>query len=161
MKQKFKEREPYLKPQNQSLPKAVISDIDGTVADMRKGNTLARSPFDWHRVGEDYPKIPILGIIKIYHGLGYKIIFLSGRDESCRDITSNWLVDNLGFDDFSLYMRPHKNSEKDSIIKERLFNENIKDKFFIEFVLDDRDQVVDLWRKKLGLTCLQVDYGNF
>jgi len=28
-------------------------------------------------------------------------------------------------------------------------------------VLDDRNQVVDMWRKELGLTCFQVDYGDF
>ncbi len=33
-------------------------------------------------------------------------------------------------------------------------------KLFIEYVLDDRTQVVDLWRS-LGLTCLQVAYGDF
>ena len=33
-------------------------------------------------------------------------------------------------------------------------------KYFVEFVLDDRNQVVDLWRKDLNLPCLQVNYGN-
>jgi hypothetical protein len=28
-------------------------------------------------------------------------------------------------------------------------------------VLDDRNQVVDMWRNDLGLTCLQVDWGDF
>ena len=28
-------------------------------------------------------------------------------------------------------------------------------------VLDDRDQVVKMWRNELGLTCLQVAEGNF
>lgn len=28
-------------------------------------------------------------------------------------------------------------------------------------VIDDRNQVVDMWRKDLGLCCLQVDYGDF
>jgi len=27
--------------------------------------------------------------------------------------------------------------------------------------MDDRDQVVKLWRDEIGLTCLQVDWGNF
>ena len=36
----------------------------------------------------------------------------------------------------------------------------ILDKYNVAFVLDDRDQVVRVWRD-LGLTCLQVDYGDF
>lgn len=58
-------------------------------------------------------------------------------------------------------MREAGNNEKDSIIKRRLFDTYIKDKYDIQFVLDDRNQVVDMWRKDLGLCCLQVDYGDF
>ena len=36
----------------------------------------------------------------------------------------------------------------------------IKDKYRVLFVLDDRNQVVDMWRD-IGLTCLQVADGNF
>lgn len=45
--------------------------------------------------------------------------------------------------------------------KKELFEAHIARKFYIEFVLDDRDQVVDLWRNELGLTCFQVNYGDF
>jgi len=30
----------------------------------------------------------------------------------------------------------------------------------IEFVVDDRQQVVDMWRRN-GITCLQCDVGDF
>jgi hypothetical protein len=42
-----------------------------------------------------------------------------------------------------------------------LFDTNVRDKFHIDFVLDDRNQVVDMWRNDLGLMCLQVDWGDF
>jgi hypothetical protein len=61
----------------------------------------------------------------------------------------------------SLWMRNKKDNRKDSIIKEELFIQNIENNYFVEFVLDDRNQVVDLWRQKLQLPCLQVFYGNF
>lgn len=38
---------------------------------------------------------------------------------------------------------------------------NIQDQYFVEFILDDRNQVVDLWRNELNLPCLQVYYGDF
>lgn len=50
--------------------------------------------------------------------------------------------------------------EKDAIIKERLFRQHIEGKFCVEFVIDDRDQVVRMWRD-LGLRCLQVADGDF
>ncbi len=37
----------------------------------------------------------------------------------------------------------------------------IKGKYFVRFVLDDRNQVVDMWRNEIGYACLQVYYGDF
>lgn len=58
-----------------------------------------------------------------------------------------------------LLMRPKKDNRKDSVIKKELFDK-IKDKYNIQYVFDDRDQVVEMWRE-LGLTCLKVADGNF
>lgn len=49
---------------------------------------------------------------------------------------------------------------KDSIAKHELFDEHIRDRYRIAFVLDDRDQVVKMWRS-LGLTVFQVADGTF
>ena len=57
-------------------------------------------------------------------------------------------------------MRTPKDNRKDCIIKRELFDAHIKGKYYIDFVLDDRNQMVDLWRS-MGLTCLQVADGNF
>jgi hypothetical protein len=58
-------------------------------------------------------------------------------------------------------MRKAKDYRKDAIIKREIFDREISGKYRIEFVLDDRDQVVDMWRKDLKLNCFQVNYGNF
>jgi len=138
-----------------TLPRAIICDIDGTLA-----ITGDRSPFDWKKVGLDTLNYPVAKLVEIMNRYGHKIILCSGRDESCRDETIKWLkYYQIKYD--HLFMRPEKDNRKDSIIKEEIYNKHIKDKFYIEFVLDDRDQVVDLWRKKLGLPCFQVNYGNF
>ena len=47
------------------------------------------------------------------------------------------------------------NKEKDSIIKRRIFEENIRGKFYIDFVLDDRLQVCRMWYE-MGLPLLRV-----
>lgn len=59
-----------------------------------------------------------------------------------------------------LHMRKTGDMRKDAIVKREIFDGEIKDYFFIEFVLDDRNQVVEMWRD-LGLTCFQVADGNF
>lgn len=134
------------------MTKAIIVDIDGTLAKMN-----GRGPFEWDRVGEDKVNDPVRLMVNLYPG---KVIIFSGRDGVCRPETFTWLVKNhIRFDE--LFMRPEGNNEKDSIIKRRLFDEHIAGKYEIEFVLDDRNQVVDMWRKDLELTCFQVDYGDF
>ncbi len=144
--------------QDATLPKCILVDIDGTVADK-----MDRIAFDWAKVGNDQPKWPIIQLVKSLQASGYQIVFFSGRDEVCRDETQVWLCQHFDWDatDFELYMRPAKDLRKDSLIKKELFFAHIHERYFVEMVVDDRQQVVDMWRKDLGLTCLQVDYGDF
>jgi hypothetical protein len=58
-------------------------------------------------------------------------------------------------------MRVDQDFRKDAIIKKELFMNNVHNKFFVEFILDDRKQVVDMWRNDLGLTVFQVAEGDF
>jgi hypothetical protein len=57
-------------------------------------------------------------------------------------------------------MRKQGDFRRDSIVKKEIYDNDIKGKFDVEFVLDDRQQVVDMWRE-IGLKCLQVAPGNF
>ena len=139
--------------QDKSLPNAIIVDIDGTLAHMKN-----RSPFDWNRVDEDEVDEIIKGIVNAYDNLG-TIIVMSGRDSICRDKTIKWLEDNnIKYD--MLFMRAIGDNRKDSIVKKELFDNNVKDKFYVEYVLDDRDTICATWRD-MGLKCLQVAPGNF
>ena len=58
-------------------------------------------------------------------------------------------------------MRDDGDYRKDNITKLEMYNKHIKGKYDVEFVLDDRDSVVKMWRDELDLTCMQVDWGNF
>jgi hypothetical protein len=89
----------------------------------------------------------------------YDIVYCTGRRESVRAITHNWLI-NRGLVVDKLLMRPNEDKRHDTEVKpEQLINEDIllQD---IAFVLEDRDSMVKKWRG-LGLRCLQVDYGDF
>lgn len=141
--------------QNETLPKAIICDLDGTLALMN-----GRNPFDASKCDEDLLNVPVANVLKNYHQLGYKILLVSGREDKFKEPTLRFLAKHqIPFDD--LLMRKTKDSRKDSIIKKEIYAEYILDKYFIEFVLDDRNQVVDTWRKELNLPCFQVFYGDF
>jgi predicted kinase len=137
--------------ENKKLPKAIIVDIDGTLAKMKD-----RSPFDWKRVKEDSCNEIIKDIVNAYKN---NVFIFSGRDGSCRTETIEWLSDH-GICYKELFMRPAGNNEKDNIIKQRLFEQHMRGKYYVEYILDDRNQVVEMWRS-LGLVCLQVAEGDF
>ena len=136
----------------------MLVDIDGTVA--QRGD---RSPFAWHRVGIDTPKLANYPAGAVIAGVGLSIVFLSGRDAVCRTETMAWLEQYFGWQsaDYQLFMRPQNDNRKDAIVKHELFDQHIAGQYYVELVVDDRQQVVDMWRRTLGLTCIQVDYGNF
>lgn len=134
---------------------AVIIDVDGTVARM-----VGRGPYDWDLVGSDEPNKPVIAVVRALHAAGNQVLFLSGRDSICRTETMAWLDRHIGVP-YRLYMRPVGDNRKDSLVKRELFDEHVSGRYQVVAVLDDRDQVVRMWRDELGLTCLQVDYGAF
>lgn len=140
-----------------SLPRAMLCDIDGTLAHMVPGG---RSPYDWHRVGEDGIDKTVLKVLDDTRKLfSSKIILMSGRDGSSWNETIEWLRKyDVPYDE--LHMRAAGDQRADYIVKEELFRANVLNRYFVEYILDDRDQVVAMWRK-LGLRCFQVAEGNF
>ncbi|WP_371793116.1 AAA family ATPase [Streptomyces sp. NBC_01471] len=136
-------------------PKAVLVDIDGTVALMD-----GRSPFDETRVHQDLPNAPVISVVRALHAAGQAIVFLSGRSDSCWAVTKAWLNENVGVPYDGPFMRRIGDCRKDSIVKVELFDAHVRDTYNVTCVLDDRTQVVQAWRA-IGLTVLQVDDGDF
>jgi len=152
---KYDDRGPHYKPQDETLPPAIICDLDGTLCVIHD-----RSPYDGTACESDLLNQPVFDIVKNYHDMGHQIILLSGRTDDAKPQTERWLAKyNVPY--HQLIMRKHDDKRRDSIIKRELFENNIKGKYFVRFVLDDRNQVVDMWRQDLGLACLQVNYGDF
>lgn len=138
------------------LPRAIMVDIDGTAA-----IRCDRSPYDETRVGEDTPNEAVRAVVSAMWNRGYRIIFCSGRTEACREATEQWLAEHILNPDWcELYMRKVGDTRKDSVVKLELFDRHIRNRYNIKFVLDDRDQVVRMWRS-IGLTVFQVADGAF
>jgi len=144
------------------MNKAIICDLDGTLClyDRSSGKHYDR---DYEN---DTPNTAVLDILQRvdvnnFNGEGEftRIIFVSGRKEDYRGVTRKWL-DDLGFNIYPLFMRPLNDNRKDVIVKQEIYEREIKGQYKVLWVLDDRNQVVELWRS-LGLACLQVAEGNF
>lgn len=147
--------QPKLK-QDAALPPAIICDLDGTLALLN-----GRSPYDATHCDKDLLNQPVADIILRFQKTGHQIVFLSGREDKYREPTIRFLHLHLGADfPYQLIMRATGDMRKDAVIKQELLEREIVPHWHVDFVLDDRNQVVDMWRG-LGLTCLQVDYGDF
>ena len=157
--------EPY-KPKVH-YPKALVIDIDGTIA----LNDSGRSPYDYSRVYEDSVRRDVVEVMEGWkesqHHDDYSahIVFLSGRSAECRDETLRWLKTKLGLrwesKEYHLFMRPEEDPDTaDFIVKDRLFDEHVADRFNVVGVFDDRRQVVQMWRTK-GLTVFDVAGNKF
>lgn len=155
MHSQFFVRDPEYIQQDESLPKAVVCDMDGTLALLN-----GRNPYDSLACELDLPHHPVIKCAKAMQQAGYKLILVSGRKDDCAKQTENWLK-RMEIEYELLLMRGHKDNRKDSIVKREIYERFIKDKYYIEFVLDDRNQVVDMWRKEIGVPCFQVFYGDF
>ena len=144
--------------QDESLPEAIIVDIDGTMS-LADGRNI----FDNTLIHTDRVNFPVQWLVKLLHDNGIEIIFLTGREgtEECALETDKWLKEHSGLKSYSLVMRKAGDYRKDAIVKTELYNERIKDKFNVRFVLDDRDSVINMWRRNLKLPCFQVYYGDF
>jgi len=141
--------------QNSTLPKAIMCDIDGTLANMDD----KRGPYEWDKVNLDSVNKPVADVLLKYRSTGYEILILTARDGIAKDKTIKWLIDNnIQYD--KLFIKPENDFRKDTINKREIFDKYIRDKYNVLFVMDDRDQVVELWRE-IGLTCFQVSQGSF
>jgi len=141
-----------------ALPDCIIVDMDGTWAKLGD-----RNPYDESRCHLD----PVHEAVDFTIGAlvlanpGLHVVVMSGRDEGRgRAGTERWLGERTTRHS-ELHMRSAGDTRSDSIVKRELYEAHVLGRYNVKLVLDDRDQVVDLWRRGLGLPCFQVQYGNF
>jgi predicted kinase len=144
-----------------TLPFAIICDLDGTLALFTN-----RGPFETVKCEDDAVSIPVAQTLEamksmyLKNGKDLRIILMSGREEQFRPHTERWLKKyNITYD--ALYMRTTKDFRKDCIVKRELYDANIAGKFSVLFALDDRDQMIRMYRNDLNIVVFQVADGNF
>lgn len=150
------EKNPSEIKQNLNNDKAVIFDLDGTLALMGD-----RDPFDTSIVHLDELNIPVYNLYKAIKNAGsHKIIIATGREgsEEGQTNTKKWL-DKHGITYDEIHFRPEGLYKKDSIIKKTIW-EDLVNRYYIDFMVDDRTQVVEEARM-CGFTVLQVSFGDF
>ncbi len=155
----------------EGLPSCILVDIDGTIADMGKGEPWGRSPYEYDKVSQDRPRPNVVSFVKqlicnkLARHKSPMVIFLSGRDGSCYEATKEWIYQHVfpglcNRNDVVLYMRSPDDKRNDAIIKEELIRKYILPRYNIDFCIDDRRQVTIEYRA-LGLEVWQVQNGLY
>jgi predicted kinase len=146
-------------------PLAVIVDIDGTIADLEHRRHFVRKA-----PGEKKDWAGFFGAMKDDKAFGwctdlvntlskkYSIVFCSGRPDNYRKVTADWLDNFVHYE--NLFMRHRQDQRQDNVVKEIILDFEILTRYTPHFMLDDRDQVVKMWRDR-GYTCLQCAPGDF
>jgi len=146
------EVQPYVP--DESLPEAVLIDLDGTAALLGD-----RDPYDDLSAHLDSPNESVRTTAWGVYQIGTEIVYVSARQERSRGVTSLWL-DEHRFPPGRLIMRATGDQRKDWVVKNEIFDTKIAPHYNVLFCLDDRQQVVDMYRRK-GLAVHQVAEGNF
>lgn len=166
---------------HQIKPRAIIVDVDGTFAIIS-----GRNPYDVAQSESDLPNRPVIECIRAMRKQDRKLVFVTGREDKFRPQTRLFIERHMGnlvaghglhlggkrevcvtdqldtaLPDYELFMRATGDKRRDSIVKFELYNEHIKDRYYVDFVLDDRNSVVDMWRRDAGLPTFQVAPGDF
>jgi phosphoglycolate phosphatase-like HAD superfamily hydrolase len=149
-----------------SLVNAWIFDLDGTLADQTHRRHLAAEKKWEEYFWQCHKDTPIQDVIDMYNTLDdplsrikQEMIICSGRSSMVKESKVLWLESAQIYPDH-IFMRAAGDKRPDWLVKQIIYDREIKGKFNVLGVFDDRDQVVQMWRKN-GLRCYQVNYGNF
>jgi hypothetical protein len=128
--------------------KAIIWDLDGTLADVSGIRHLITAPtggFDaFHRASEFVlPNEYVVRAAREAHDEGYTNLIFSGRFEKYRVLSTRWLEKN-DVPYAHLEMRPDGDYRKDFLVKRDMFNAYAA-RYHITHAWDDRPAVIDLW----------------
>lgn len=154
-----------------------IFDLDDTLAitthrqHIIGGGANGRDKKNWsayfEKCEEDSPNEPVIKTLKQLRSSGAEVWIWSGRMNTVRAQTVRWLVAHAGFvgaeldPSALLRMREADDWTADHALKQQWLEELMpEDRARLVAVFDDRDRVVDMYRRR-GVPCFQVNYGKF
>jgi len=143
-----------------------IVDIDGTVSDCewRRQKVLVNGSKNYDEFNSlhiaDKPIVPMRYLLEhLVQNRNNRFIIVTGRDESHRRTTEDWLKEYLPFLDYvGLLMRPEGNMDSDPDVKSVILDQLIKAGFNPTVAIDDRLKVCRMWHRR-GLYVICVNQG--
>ncbi len=150
--------------------KWIICDLDGTLADISHRLCFVKTnPKDWKSFFDAIPQDKVIvenkKILSDFIDEGYPIIFVSGRPDSHRKETKDWIENEVfgnkifreGVEYATILMRRKTDHRPDNQIKEEILKTYFKPEN-IECVIDDRPRVIEMWRSH-DIKVIDVGHG--
>lgn len=141
---------------------AIVCDLDGTLCnvDHRLHHVRKEGKKDWKAFFEGLDSdTPNQWCADLVDSSNKIVVFASGRPDDYKQRTRAWL-EKWGFPTNHLYMRCRGDHRQDYVAKEIILDFEILTRFRPFFFIDDRKQIVDLWRSR-GYVCLACANGDF
>lgn len=137
----------------------ILVDMDATLC----LNTSGRPFYGENSANGMLEDTPVEEICRLVRQMGeHCLVFIvTGREGTTEvvDATKEWLKKNEIPSD-AMFFRPVGDYSPGPDCKRKIYEENIKGKYNVQFVLDDSSKCVKMWREQ-GLICLQPNEGKF
>ena len=149
------------------MKRIILCDIDGTLATIGdrakilEKDELTEKDYDEFNARSATSSCieDIANIVRNLKDAETKIYLITAREKKWKKITQHWLrLNEIPYD--NLLMRNDGDKNSDADVKLKIVKEYVNPKR-VWFVLEDRDDVVQMYREDLGLTCLQVNKGDY
>ena len=149
------------------MKRIILCDIDGTLATIGdrakilEKDKLTEKDYDEFNARSAASSCieDIANIVRNLKDAETKIYLITAREKKWKKITQSWLkLNEIPYD--NLLMRNDGDKNSDADVKLKIVKEYVNPKR-VWFVLEDRDDVVQMYREDLGLTCLQVNKGDY
>ena len=139
----------------------VVIDIDDTLSlagERFKLATKSDGKIDWdiahdtELVKKDKPNLPMIDLAKRYKKAGFKVVILTGRPDTIRTTTEEWL-DKYGIEYDELYMR----NKKEHYLKADVFKKGIYEIYLDDVfcAYDDDERIIQMWNS-VGIPAFKV-----
>lgn len=157
------------------MKKAIIFDIDGTLSDLgHRRHFVTGGNRDWDSFFNAMSADGVTSVALVAAVMGgfldvsknmdqfpYKLLVFTGRPDSHKQHTINWLKRHVPvlYDNCDLHMRKAGDHRPDTEVKREMLNEcrKVCDPVL---VFDDRPSVIAMWKKE-GLTVLEHNTGEW
>ena len=142
-----------------SKKKAIIVDIDGTIADNNhRTHLIEGKKKDWEQFFEkmvdDKPIEENIHLIRKSFNQGLNLLIVSGRYERHECLTRLWLDKYLGIDEYLLFQRSNKDYRNSIVLKKEILI-NIKKNFDIKAVMENDKKIIKMYKEQ-GLNCIKI-----